>query len=277
MNNINFDRYQKIIIKVGSALIAPDARACSAEYCLPIANFIKQCRNAGKDIILVSSGAVAAGFNQLGLTEHQLNLEQKQALAAIGQSIVIRHWQRFFDQDVAQVLLTTDDINNPTRALNAKKTFAQLKRFGALPIVNENDTVVTEELKFGDNDMLAAQVAILTDADLLIICSDVDGLYDDNPYLNPKAKLINFIEPNDTQCQTYAHGSHNPRSMGGMLSKVQAALTANNNGINCIICNGKTEAYSQLWMNHNPGSWFLGKPQRQVSATPSDKASLSEA
>lgn len=244
MKEINFDRYQKIVIKVGSALIAPDERACSAEYCLPIANFIKQCLKANKDIVIVSSGAVAAGFNQLGLTDHQLNLEQKQALAAIGQSIVIRHWQRFFDQEVAQVLLTIDDINNLKRAYNAQKTFKQLAQFGALPIVNENDTVVTEELKFGDNDMLAAQVAMLTDADLLLICSDVGGLYDDNPYLNPEARLITFIKPDDTQCQTYAQGSHNPRSMGGMLSKVQAALTATYKGIDCIICNGKTDRKS---------------------------------
>lgn len=256
MKEINFERYQKIVIKVGSALIAPDSRACSAEYCLPIANFIKQCRNSNKDIILVSSGAVAAGFNQLELTDHHLNLEQKQALAAIGQSIIIRHWQRFFDQNVAQILLTTDDIHNPKRAENAKKTFAQLKHFGALPIVNENDTVVTEELKFGDNDMLAAQVAMLTDADLLLICSDIGGLYTDNPHLNPTAKLIKRIDEVNAQYLSYAQTSHNPRSMGGMLSKVQAALTATNKGIDCIICNGKTEAYSLLLLNQNPGSWF---------------------
>lgn len=277
MNEIDFNRYQKIVIKVGSAIIAPDTRACSAEYCLPIANFIKQCLKTNKDIILVSSGAVAAGFNQLGLTEHQLNLEQKQALAAIGQSIVIRHWQRFFDQDVAQILLTADDINNPTRARNAKKTFAQLKYFGALPIVNENDTVVTEELKYGDNDLLAAQVAMLMDADLLIICSDVGGLYTDNPHLNPDAELIKRIDTMDSQYLSYAQTSHNPRSMGGMLSKIKAAQTASSHGIDCVICNGKTEAYSQLWLNQNPGSWFVAKPQTQVSTTPSDKYTLSEA
>lgn len=276
MNDINFDHYQKIVIKIGSALIAPDSRACSAEYCLPIANFIKQCRKAGKDIILVSSGAVAAGFNQLKLTEHNLNLEQKQALAAIGQSIVIRHWQRFFDQDVAQVLLTTDDINNPKRAQNAQKTFAQLRQFGALPIVNENDTVVTEELKFGDNDMLAAQVAILADADLLIICSDVDGLFNDNPHLNPEAKLIKIIEQDNPEHLSYAKTGHNPRSTGGMLSKVQASILATQNGIDSFICNGKTEAYSQLWLNKNPGSWFTALRKESVSQQALHKTILSE-
>lgn len=277
MNDIDFNHFQKIVIKVGSALVAPDSRACSAEYCLPIANFIKKCRNASKQVILVSSGAVAAGFNQLQLVDRTLNLEQKQALAAIGQSIVIRHWQRFFDQDVAQVLLTSDDINNPKRARNAKRTFAQLQTFGAIPIVNENDTVVTEELKFGDNDRLAAQVALLTDADLLIICSDVDGVYDDNPQLNPNANLLTTIRQADTDIMGYAKTNINPQSTGGMLSKLQSALLATEHGIHVTICNGKKEAYSKLWLNQNPGSWLYPGTSIVMPNKDSDKPSLSEA
>ncbi|ACV26908.1 glutamate 5-kinase [Kangiella koreensis] len=278
MNTIDFSRYQKIVIKVGSALIAPNSRACSAEYCLPIANFIKKCHAASKQIILVSSGAVAAGFNQLQLPADQtINLEQKQALAAIGQSIVIRHWQRFFDQDVAQVLLTSDDISNPKRASNAKKTFAQLEHYGAVPIVNENDTVVTEELKFGDNDILAAQVALLTEADLLIICSDVDGVFDDNPHANPGAQLIKTISYGCRQAINYAKTKHNPRSSGGMLSKLQSAFLANSHGIAVTICNGKKEAYNQLWINQNPGTWLYPGQAKVMNNEPSDKHTLSEA
>lgn len=276
MQSIPFEQYQKIIIKVGSALIAPDSRACSTEYCLPIANFIKKCHAASKQVILVSSGAVAAGFNQQSLTDHEITLEQKQALAAIGQSIVIRHWQRFFDRDVAQVLLTSDDISNPKRAENAQKTFAQLEQFSALPVVNENDTVVTEELKFGDNDMLAAQVAILTKADLLIICSDVDGVFDDNPHTNPDAKLINMIEYQNDQVLDFAKSSHNPRSTGGMLSKLQSAHLANKHGIPVIICNGKTEAYNRLWFKQNPGSWLCPNQPKVINKQISHKPTLSE-
>lgn len=225
----------------------------------------------------MSSGAVAAGFNQQSLTDYEISLEQKQALAAIGQSIVIRHWQRFFDQDVAQVLLTSDDINNPKRAQNAKRTFAQLQAFGAIPIVNENDTVVTEELKFGDNDMLAAQVAILMDADLLIICSDVDGVFDDNPHTSPGAKLITSIAYQDQQIPDFAKGSHNPRSTGGMLSKMQSAHLANIQQIPVLICNGKTEAYNQLWLDQNPGTWLYPSQTKVINSKPSDKHALSEA
>lgn len=277
MNDINFSHYQKIVIKVGSVLIAPDSRACSAEHCLPIANFIKKCHAASKQVILVSSGAVAAGFNQLQLPATQtINLEQKQALAAIGQSIVIRHWQRFFDQDVAQVLLTSDDINHPKRASNAQKTFAQLAQFGALPIVNENDTVVTEELKFGDNDMLAALVALLTDADLLIICSDVDGVFDDNPHTNPDAQLIKTIHYGNQDVIGYAKTKHNPRSSGGMLSKLQSAVLANTQGIAVTICNGKLEAYNHLWANRNPGTWLYPNQLKVMNRQVSDKRTLSE-
>lgn len=278
MNEIDFSHYQKIVIKVGSALIAPNSRACSAEYCLPIANFIKKCRAASKQVILVSSGAVAAGFNQLQLPATQsITLEQKQALAAIGQSIVIRHWQRFFDQDVAQVLLTSDDINNPKRANNAKKTFAQLEQFGALPIVNENDTVVTEELRFGDNDMLAAQVALLTDADLLIICSDVDGVFNDNPHTNPDAQLIKTVDYGNQDVISYAKTKHNPRSSGGMLSKLQSAALANTQGIAVTICNGTSEAYNHLWANQNPGTWLYPNQLKVMNKQLSDKHTLSEA
>jgi len=278
MNDINFSHYQKIVIKVGSALIAPDSRACSTEYCLPIANFIKKCHAASKQVILVSSGAVVAGFNQLQLPANQsINLEQKQALAAIGQSIVICHWQRFFDQDVAQVLLTSDDINNPKRASNAKKTFAQLEQFGALPIVNENDTVVTEELKFGDNDMLAAQVALLTDADLLIICSDVDGVFNDNPHTNPEAALIKTIDYGNQDVIGYAKTKHNPHSYGGMLSKLQSAILASTQGIAVTICNGKKEAYNTLWSNQNPGTWLYPSRAKVMNNELSHKNTLSEA
>lgn len=254
MENINFDRFSNIVIKVGSTLIAPEGHSCSAQYCLPLANFIKKCQEKGKAVTLVSSGAVAAGFNTLKPNHKTLSLDEKQALAAVGQSKVISHWQRFFDRHVAQVLLTSDDIHNPKRAANAQSTLQKLQSLDILPIVNENDTVVTEELKFGDNDNLAAQVAVLIDADLLIICSDVDGLYNANPHLDPTAKLIPYLEKITPEVVALGQDSHNAQATGGMRSKLMAAKTTFDAGIPTVICNGLKEHYQQLLIQQNPGT-----------------------
>ncbi|AOE49712.1 glutamate 5-kinase [Kangiella sediminilitoris] len=256
MNEFDFTKYKNIVVKVGSALIAPDGHSCSARYCLPIANFIKKCQELGKTITLVSSGAVAAGYNTLRPSEEDLSTVERQALAAIGQSKVINHWQQFFDQPVAQVLLTAADIQNPTRSVNAKKTISTLHQHRVIPIVNENDTVAIEELMIGDNDNLAAKVAALTGADLLIICSDVDGLFTENPHLAPEAKLLHRVENITPDIMQMGKCSHNPQARGGMQTKLEAALIADNHGIDTIICNGRKEAYCRLLSNNNAGTWI---------------------
>ncbi|GAA4352576.1 glutamate 5-kinase [Kangiella taiwanensis] len=267
METFNFEQYQNIVIKVGSALIAPDGMSCSTQYCLPLANFIKKCESLEKRITLVSSGAVAAGFNTLRPQNDTLSLDEKQALAAVGQSKVINHWQRFFDNHVAQVLLTAADMQNHSRSANAHRTLNTLHQHRVLPIVNENDTVAIEELKFGDNDRLAAQVACLINADLLIICSDVDGVFTDNPHLNPQAKLINTIDTIDESVLSLGQNSHNPQATGGMLTKLLAAQLAQNHGIDTVICNGKTEAYLPLLQDQCAGTWVVSdKPLDRENA-----------
>ncbi len=257
MNRLDLSNYKKIVLKVGSALVAPDGKSCSVEYCLPIAHFIKKCRKQGIELVLVSSGAVAAGYNKLKPDNHALSIKEKQALAAVGQSIVINHWQRFFDSSVAQVLLTHDDLAQNNRFTNAKNTIKMLHSLAVLPIVNENDTVAIEELKVGDNDNLAAEVAVLIDADLLIIFSDINGLYDDNPNTNPNASLIKEVKQLDANIQSMAKDSDNPQATGGMKTKLQAALTATNKAIDTIICNGKNESYMKLFDGENPGTWIV--------------------
>ena len=255
MKTFNFEQYKNIVVKVGSALVAPDGHSCSTQYCLPLASFIKKCQLLNKTVTLVSSGAVAAGFNTLKPAHEFLSLDEKQALAAVGQSKVISHWQRFFDNHVAQVLLTAADIQSQQRSANAQRTLSTLHQYGVLPIVNENDTIATEELKFGDNDNLAAQVASLIGADLLIICSDVDGVFDGNPHLNRRAKLLKRITHFDDDILRLGQNSHNPQATGGMKTKLQAAQFAAEKGIETIICNGKSEAYLSLINHIVTGTW----------------------
>ena len=262
LEHIEFGNYNNIVVKVGSALIAPDGHSCSAEYCLPIAHFVRKCRKAGKQVTLVSSGAVAAGFNLLKPDYDKLTRKEKQPLAAVGQSMVVAHWQRFFDDVVAQVLLTSADIKNPERAQNARNTFKTLEELGALPIVNENDTVATEELTVGDNDNLVAQVAALTDADLLIICSDIDGVYDDNPKVNPDAELVNQFEGISEEALAMGKQSTSAQGTGGMRTKLKAAKFASENGIDTIICNGTNESYMRLFSNQNPGTLVRNTAER---------------
>ncbi len=269
MNSIDFAQYNNIVIKVGSALVAPDGHSCSTQFCLPLANFIKKCQQSAKKVTLVSSGAVAAGFNTLKPDHEHLSLDEKQALAAIGQSKVINHWQRFFDESVAQVLLTAADIQSSHRSANAKRTLITLHQYGVLPIINENDTVAIDELKFGDNDRLAAQVATLIKADLLLICSDVDGLFNDNPHTNSNAQLIPFIDEMTDDIMQLGQASHNPQATGGMLTKLLAAQIAHDSGTDTIICNGKTEAYSRLFQQQNPGTLIRSHKRLQTNSSPS--------
>ena len=167
---------QRIVLKIGSALIAPSGTGCSTQYTLPIARFVHQCHQDGKSVILVSSGSVAAGRQHIRHNGKQPSLAQKQAMAAVGQNAMMANWIRYFDQPCAQILITHADLENRESYLNIRNTINELLANGVLPIVNENDSVATEELKVGDNDRLAAMVAILADSDTLMIASDVNGL-----------------------------------------------------------------------------------------------------
>jgi glutamate 5-kinase len=251
-NSIPVPDWHRAVIKIGSSLIAEGGKKISTKYLLPIASFIFEARNQGKEIILVSSGAVAAGLSTQPqmLNKPQRSIPEKQALAAVGQSLMMSTWGRLFDFPCAQLLLTYDDILNRKRFVNAKNTLMELLKFNVLPIVNENDTVAVDELKVGDNDNLAAYVSVLAEADLLIICSDIDGLYDADPRTNPDAKLIAKVEKIDEKIYALAGGTRNSVGTGGMRTKIQAAEKATSGGINTLIMNGKKRGYFELLHNN---------------------------
>ena len=257
MNNLEIT-WKRIVIKVGSALIAPKGRGSSIRYLLALADFIHHNLQNDIEVVIVSSGSVAAGA---GLTNHNfaqsLTIPQKQALAAIGQSHVMQHWQKLFDNKCAQILLTRSDLESDKRRYNAKNTLETLFAMQAIPIINENDSVVVDELVVGDNDNLAAKVAALCDADLLIICSDVDGLFDQNPDNNPDAQLISQVDVIDQSIVECADTTSNPFATGGMFTKIEAAKIATDAGINTMIVNGrKATTFEKLKKRQSTGTLF---------------------
>lgn len=248
--------WQRAVIKVGSALIAPDGSNCSGRYLLAIARFITASREQGKEVILVSSGSVAAGRGKVKVN-HQPSMAEKQAMAAIGQTQMMANWSRFFDFPCAQLLLTYDDLHNRTRYVNIKNTIRELLNNKALPIVNENDTVAINELKVGDNDNLAAYTALVAQADTLIICSDIDGLYDADPRKIKDAKLIHTVDAVTDEIHALAGGAGSSVGTGGMRTKIQAAEKSTNSGIQTLIVNGhKGEVFDHLLDGDLQGTLF---------------------
>ncbi|GAA0359602.1 glutamate 5-kinase [Bowmanella denitrificans] len=248
--------WQRAVIKVGSALIAPDGQGCRTEHLLALAQFINASRRQGKEVVLVSSGAVAAGRNAMPI-DGKPTLAQKQAMAAVGQTRMMANWARLFDFPTAQILLTHGDIRDRDRYLNIKSTLRELLAHQIIPIVNENDSVATEELKFGDNDNLGALVALVAEADTLMICTDVDGLYDADPRKNPGAQLLTSVSDVSRDIMALAGGSGSTVGTGGMLTKLQAAKKASANGIQTLIVNGhKTSSYAALGQGQVPGTLF---------------------
>ena len=252
-------QWQRAVLKIGSALIAPDGEQCSGKYLLAIAKFITESRQQGKQIILVSSGSVAAGRNQIKVT-HQPTIAEKQAMAAIGQSRMMANWARFFDFPCAQILLTSGDLRDRTRYVNIKNTVRELLNYDALPIVNENDSVAVNEIKVGDNDNLAAYTALVAQADTLIICSDIDGLYDADPRKNGDANLLNEVQDVDEDIHRLAGGAGSRVGTGGMVTKLQAAEKCTHSGIQTLIVNGyKAQVFDDLLAGECPGTLFHAK------------------
>lgn len=234
--------WRRAVIKVGSSLVAGD-QGLSARYAGAIGLVVNRLIEGGHEVLLVSSGAVAAGRGRLSQSAPAAGaLPARQALAALGQTGVVALWQRFFDRPVAQVLLTHDDLRNRRRYLNARATLRGLLALGALPVINENDTVAVDELKLGDNDNLAAHVAMLMDADLLVLLSDVDGLYDADPRRNPQAKPVLRARAVTPALRAAAGGAGSRAGTGGMATKLEAATRAGEAGINTVIVNGTSAA-----------------------------------
>ncbi len=258
--------WKRIVLKVGSALIAPSAEGCSTRYLLSIARFIAECRAVGTEVVLVSSGSVAAGRNAIGYKQLPLPINIKQAMAAVGQSRMMACWAQLFDFDCAQILLTHDDLKDRRRYLNIDNTLRTLLANQVLPIVNENDTVATAELKVGDNDNLAAMVAIVADADALLICSDIDGLYTANPRTTPDAQLIPQVATITAEIYAMAGGSHHAIGTGGMTTKIQAADKATAAGIDTLIINGQKAATFDALLADRPVGTLFQRQQERLSA-----------
>lgn len=264
--NTEWQHWQRAVIKIGSALIAPDGQHVSGKYTLPIAKFINDMKQMGKEVILVSSGSVAAGRSAVVSHDSGTTIAEKQAMAAIGQAQMMANWQRFFDYPCAQLLITHGDLKDRRRYVNIKNTTRELLKNNAIPIFNENDTVATEELKVGDNDNLAALVALVTDADAFFICSDIDGLFDADPRKFPNANLIPEVSAITDDIFALAGDTNNKIATGGMKTKLQAALKTTDNGIHTFIINGKNDSvFDKLKQGLLVGTWF--KPnQSQATA-----------
>ena len=239
--------WRRAVLKVGSNLLAADGGGLTPRYAHALAGFIDASQRAGREVVLVSSGAVAAGRALLRTRAVPgPELAAKQALAALGQAPMIALWQSLVDRPVAQVLLTHDDLRNRRRYLNARATLRELLMLGVLPVVNENDTVAVDELKLGDNDNLAAIVAALVDADLLLIASDVDALYSADPRRDPAAEPIGHVPQLTAQILAMAGDSASGVGTGGMRTKLQAAQKAAAAGIRTALFSGRERATVQL-------------------------------
>ncbi len=253
----DWKNWQRAVIKVGSALIAPDGQKVSGQHVLPIAKFINSAKAQGKEVILVSSGSVAAGRGNIQSHELGTTIAEKQAMAAVGQAKMMANWQRFFDFSCAQLLITHGDLKDRRRYVNIKNTVRELLANNVLPVFNENDTVATAELKVGDNDNLAALVALVCEADVMFICSDINGLYEADPRINPKAKLLPEVNEVNEDIYKLAGGTSNKIATGGMKTKLEAAEKTTNNGIHTFIVNGKDDqVFEKLAKSEHVGTWF---------------------
>lgn len=240
-----FESARRVVVKVGTSTLTHETGLVNIRRVECLVKVLADIKNSGKEVILVSSGAIAVGMGKLGMMERPSGTPAKQALAAIGQCELMYMYDKLFSEynhNVAQVLLTRDVIESQARKENCINAFERLLEMNTIPVVNENDTVSVEEIEFGDNDTLSALVAVLTGADALVIMSDIDGLYDADPRENPNARLIPRVEQLDDSIAEKAGGAGSSRGTGGMLTKIHAAQLACTAGVDMAIINGKNPA-----------------------------------
>ena len=254
------------VVKVGSALLTNDGRGLDEGVISSLVDQLAQLRGTGCEVVLVSSGAVAAGIVRLGWTTRPHLIHELQAAAAVGQSVLVQSYETAFKRHniaTAQVLLVHGDVIARDRYLNARGTLKTLLRLGVVPIVNENDTVVTEEIRFGDNDTLAALVANLIDADVLVLLTDQQGLYEEDPRLNPAAKLVELCDVHDSGLDAMA-GEGGALGRGGMVTKLRAARLAARSGTETVIASGRVDkVLSSIVAGDNVGTWLRTGKQPQ--------------
>jgi glutamate 5-kinase len=252
---------RRLVVKIGSSLLV-DARSGSLNrtWLSLLIDDVAELKESGKDVIIVSSGAIALGRKALGLASGPLRLEESQAAAAVGQVDLAHAYEEFLKARglvAAQVLVTLGDTEERRRYLNARSTMETLLGFGAIPVVNENDTVATTEIRYGDNDRLAARVASMMSADCLVLLSDVDGLYTGVPGADPDARLIPEVAQITPQIEAMAGDTGTELSRGGMVTKIEAAKIAVAAGTNMVIASGKVENPLSRLAGGGPCTWFL--------------------
>ncbi len=262
---ICFEDAKRIVVKVGSGVLTED-NGLNLKALRSISRQICQLADRGLEIILVSSGAMASGIKKVGLSKRPEEIPKRQAIAAVGQAGLIMEYEKAFaryNKKVAQILLTSDDLVNRKRYLNARNTLCTLLSWQVIPIINENDTVVVEEIKFGDNDNLAAMITLLMDADILINLTDIDGLYTKDPRKNKDAELIPVVTTIKKDIEKYATDIPGPLGTGGMLSKIIAAKKVSAAGIPMLIARGeKHNILIKLFAGKEHGTFFIPKKEK---------------
>ena len=265
---------KRIVVKVGTTTLCHGGKGLKLRNIDRLVKTLSDIKNAGHEVILVSSGAIGAGCGKLNLPERPTDLRAQQAVAAVGQSALMHIYDKFFGEygvDVGQILLTKEDVDRPKVKKNLLGTFLSLLEMGVIPIVNENDSVCIEEIEsehkiFGDNDMLSAIVSVLVGADMLVIMTDIDGLYDGDPKKNADAKLIPVVDDACESAMACAGGAGSEFGRGGMTTKVAAAKLAGEAGIDTVITNGAMpEGLYTLIEGGSVGTLFKSKRNKKGS------------
>jgi glutamate 5-kinase len=263
------NKFRRIVVKVGSSLLVDsEAGEVRASWLAALASDLASLHHEGREILIVSSGSIALGRGKLKLPRGTLKLEESQAAAAVGQIALARIWSEVLGAHgigAGQVLVTLQDTEERRRYLNARSTIAKLLEWRAVPVINENDTVATSEIRYGDNDRLAARVATMASADLLILLSDVDGLYDAPPSQNPDAKLVPVVKTVTADIEAMAGAAESELSRGGMRTKIEAAKIATTAGTHMLIASGKIEHPLAAIAGGGRCTWFL-TPANPVTA-----------
>ena len=252
---------KRIVVKVGTSTLSHPSGLLNIRRVEELCKVLSDLKNAGNEIILVSSGAIGMGVGKLSLPKRPEDMPTKQAAAAVGQCELMYTYDKAFGEynhTVAQILLTAEEVDQPDRFRNFHNTMVRLLELHALPIINENDTVSTEEIVIGDNDTLSANVASTIGADLLVLLSDIDGLYDADPHKNPDAKLIDIVEQLDEKIYALAGGEGSSLGTGGMVTKLRAAKIATEAGCEMVIANGsRPEVLYDIMDGRHVGTRFL--------------------
>ncbi len=266
----NIKNIKRIIIKIGSSSLCQETGYIDKQKILYLVMQIAKLIENGYSVVVVSSGAISAGMGFMELPRKPETLPQKQALAAIGQAKLMQIYEELFQLfhlKCAQVLLNHGDFDDRQRLLNLSHTMNALMKYGVIPIVNENDALAVEEIKVGDNDTLAALLVPVIDADLLILVSDIDGLYTANPHVHPEAKLLKYVDRVDENIEKMASGSTSQLGTGGMATKIKAAKIVNDYGKHMVIVNGQKEnSLLHIFDENEEGTWFNGASGRHMKA-----------